>query len=154
MYVLAAFPDLPARRALTWLCPGTLANSSTWCVVECAAGIISACLPTLRPLLSLVFSGFRGDSKTGQSTPHTDIVTVGGSGGIPANSNRPKDDAGQFPMTLRPYYGDQTVSEFGLGRTRRVSDSNSTGDEVPLNGITVTKDFEWVERSSEPWKAV
>ncbi|PLB54022.1 hypothetical protein P170DRAFT_326887, partial [Aspergillus steynii IBT 23096] len=34
--------------------PWTLADAQTWCVVEISAGIISACLPTLVPLVRLL----------------------------------------------------------------------------------------------------
>ncbi|PWY67974.1 hypothetical protein BO94DRAFT_423231, partial [Aspergillus sclerotioniger CBS 115572] len=35
----------------------TLANAATWCVVETGAGVISACLPTLTPLVKWFASG-------------------------------------------------------------------------------------------------
>ncbi|POS71421.1 hypothetical protein DHEL01_v210183 [Diaporthe helianthi] len=63
----------------------TLATACTWCVVECACGVICACLPTLRPLAKKVSSQFgstgnisRG-TKTGSRA--TELVTIGGGGG-------------------------------------------------------------------------
>ncbi|KAF4541563.1 Integral membrane protein [Lasiodiplodia theobromae] len=71
----------------TW----TLATACTWCVVEVATGIISACLPTLRPLMRMVSSQFgssRGrsgkDGNTYSNHPsrgNTELVTIGGTGG-------------------------------------------------------------------------
>lgn len=71
---------------------GILARACTWCVVEIACGIISACLPTLRPLMLLVSSQFnstRNRSSKGVSTLYssggrscdTELVTIGGTGG-------------------------------------------------------------------------
>ncbi|KAL4881845.1 hypothetical protein BJY04DRAFT_217914 [Aspergillus karnatakaensis] len=37
--------------------PWTLADAQTWCVVETSAGIISACLPTIVPLIRLLARG-------------------------------------------------------------------------------------------------
>ncbi|KAL4795416.1 hypothetical protein BDV19DRAFT_398766 [Aspergillus venezuelensis] len=47
--------------------PWTLADAQTWCVVETSAGIISACLPTLVPLIRLVARG----SDTRESDTHS-----------------------------------------------------------------------------------
>ncbi|USP77996.1 hypothetical protein yc1106_05270 [Curvularia clavata] len=66
---------------------GTLATACTWCVVEVASGIISACLPTLRPLMLLIssqFSSTRNRSEnelvTGGRSSKTQLVTIGGTG--------------------------------------------------------------------------
>ncbi|KAK2052452.1 hypothetical protein LY76DRAFT_491844, partial [Colletotrichum caudatum] len=77
----------------TW----TLATACTWCVVECACGVISACLPTLRPLMMKVSSQFGsiatkhnlsagqsgGNSKVSRGA--TELMTIGGSGGKSAD---------------------------------------------------------------------
>ncbi|KAL1633582.1 hypothetical protein SLS58_011034 [Diplodia intermedia] len=70
----------------TW----TLATACTWCVVEVASGIISACLPTLRPLMRMVSSQFGGSSRgrsgkgntTSGNNPsrNTELITIGGTG--------------------------------------------------------------------------
>ncbi|WQF75520.1 hypothetical protein CDEST_00534 [Colletotrichum destructivum] len=74
----------------TW----TLATACTWCVVECACGVISACLPTLRPLMVKISTQFGsiatkynlsggqsgGRSKAGSRGP-TELLTIGGTGG-------------------------------------------------------------------------
>ncbi|RMZ67765.1 integral membrane [Pyrenophora seminiperda CCB06] len=66
---------------------GTLATACTWCVVEVACGIMSACLPTLRPLMLMVSSKFsstqnrsRKASNSGGQSDKTELVTIGGSG--------------------------------------------------------------------------
>ncbi|KAJ5437191.1 hypothetical protein N7445_008076 [Penicillium cf. griseofulvum] len=51
---------------------GTLGKSCTWCVVESSTGIISACMPTLRPLLLVISSKFSSQSST-QRTRTTDV---------------------------------------------------------------------------------
>ncbi|OJD32276.1 uncharacterized protein BKCO1_3900088 [Diplodia corticola] len=69
----------------TW----TLATACTWCVVEVASGIISACLPTLRPLMRMVSSQFGGSSRgrsgmgntaSGNPSRNTELITIGGTG--------------------------------------------------------------------------
>jgi hypothetical protein len=67
---------------------GTLAVACTWCVIEIAAGIISACLPTLRPLMVLVSSQFAstltpsgGNGTTGAGrSGNSDLIAIGGTG--------------------------------------------------------------------------
>jgi hypothetical protein len=67
---------------------GTLAVACTWCVIEIAAGIISACLPTLRPLMVLVSSQFGstltpsgGNGTTGAGrSGNSDLIAIGGTG--------------------------------------------------------------------------
>jgi hypothetical protein len=53
----------------------TLAPTETWCVVESAAGVVSACLPTLVPLFRSCTTAFvstvRSSSKYGNSQSGT-----------------------------------------------------------------------------------
>ncbi|CCF44726.1 hypothetical protein CH063_00527 [Colletotrichum higginsianum] len=62
----------------TW----TLATACTWCVVECACGVISACLPTLRPLMVKISTQF-GSIATNRGP--TELLTIGGTGGKSAD---------------------------------------------------------------------
>ena len=64
---------------LTW----TLAKACTWCIVESSAGIVSACLPTLAPLLrGMNVSSWRKHSTSPSSSNNkgSELVTIGGSG--------------------------------------------------------------------------
>lgn len=60
----------------------TLATACTWCVVECACGVICACLPTLRPLAKKVSSQFGSTQNKSRTTKSgsraTELVTIGG----------------------------------------------------------------------------
>lgn len=60
----------------------TLATACTWCVVECACGVICACLPTLRPLAKKVSSQFGSTGNKSRTTKTgsraTELVTIGG----------------------------------------------------------------------------
>lgn len=74
----------------------TLATPCTWCVVECACGVICACLPTLRPLAKMVTSRFaslsRSRNKTtsaGGSRGPTELVTIGGTDKHPTRTKSP-----------------------------------------------------------------
>ncbi|WYZ40083.1 hypothetical protein EsH8_IV_000424 [Colletotrichum jinshuiense] len=95
----------------TW----TLATACTWCVVECACGVISACLPTLRPLMIKVSSQFGSiatkynlsggqsggrTSKMGSRGP-TELMTIGGTGGKSADRGfkRLGNEDGKYGIT-------------------------------------------------------
>ncbi|KAH8589763.1 hypothetical protein B0O99DRAFT_472010, partial [Bisporella sp. PMI_857] len=63
---------------LTW----TLAKACTWVIVESSAGIISACLPTLAPLLrSTNFLPWRKNKSLSAPRSANEVITIGGSGG-------------------------------------------------------------------------
>lgn len=47
-------------RDVAW----TLADAQTWCVVEVAAGVISACLPTTAPLVKICTRGLVSTAKS------------------------------------------------------------------------------------------
>ncbi|KAH8695863.1 hypothetical protein GQ44DRAFT_790170 [Phaeosphaeriaceae sp. PMI808] len=61
----------------TW----TLATSCTWCVVEVACGVISTCLPTLRPLMVKISSQLGSIATRMNLCPPTELITIGGTGG-------------------------------------------------------------------------
>ncbi|KAJ6045779.1 uncharacterized protein N7446_012643 [Penicillium canescens] len=48
--------------------PWTLAKACTWCLIECSSGIISACMPTLRPLFVMLSSKFASSISTSTRT--------------------------------------------------------------------------------------
>lgn len=112
---------------------GTLATACTWCVVEVASGIISACLPTLRPLMLIVssqFSSTRNRSGKGASTTggagrshKTDLVTIGGTG------NKRNQD-------FRRLKDDYELHTHVIATTQGGGDSASmsSGDERPFAG--------------------
>jgi hypothetical protein len=108
---------------------GTLATACTWCVVEVASGIISACLPTLRPLMLLVSSQFSSTqnrsgkgSATGGRSHKTELVTIGGTGNKSnQNFRRLKNDY--------DVYSDAVATHTHGGRDDA---SSLSGDERPL----------------------
>ncbi|OJJ07854.1 hypothetical protein ASPVEDRAFT_47054 [Aspergillus versicolor CBS 583.65] len=51
--------------------PWTIADAQTWCVVETSAGIISACLPTVVPLIKLLAKGVVTTATTGLSNTNS-----------------------------------------------------------------------------------
>ncbi|KAH8660374.1 hypothetical protein BX600DRAFT_551782 [Xylariales sp. PMI_506] len=114
----------------TW----TLATACTWCVVEVACGVISACLPTLRPIMTKIsnrFGSLRGKTTTYGSEPATkvpvELVTIGGTNG-----------------KFSERFGRRTENSAGgksAGVFSRLDDSSDggSGDELPLHG-TIRKD--------------
>ncbi|KAF3396161.1 hypothetical protein F1880_007287 [Penicillium rolfsii] len=113
--------------------PWTLAKACTWCLIECASGIISACMPTLRPLFVMISSRF-------SSSIGTHTRTTG-----PQGSGLKNYDVGN--STLRP-----AGEVMGKHRVQlEVSQpDDSSGDEVPLNTIRVQRDVTWQETSYGP----
>ncbi|EAW19719.1 uncharacterized protein NFIA_027930 [Aspergillus fischeri NRRL 181] len=153
----------------------TLAPTVGWTAIEMSAGIVSACLPTLRPALQAIVRilGIQGAlpallrsrtaamSKTGQSNPSQNELTKGhtGSGvGHSAHSRRHSfyylpdeaDSAGGHPMT--PERLDASLRpEYDHGHMvtnvlgSKGRNVDSASDEIPLQGIRVQKDFTQVK---------
>ncbi|PYI21865.1 hypothetical protein BO99DRAFT_51725 [Aspergillus violaceofuscus CBS 115571] len=121
----------------TW----TLAKACTWCLIECASGIISGCLPTLRPLFVALSSTFAS--------------SVGASGARTTGTEGKGSELQSFEganRILRPpgeHLSKQLVS---LDVSQR---DDASGDEVPLNTIRVQRDITWQETrkvSSRGWR--
>ncbi|KAJ5833618.1 hypothetical protein N7474_001929 [Penicillium riverlandense] len=71
---------------LSW----TLADAQTWCVVETAAGIISACLPTTAPLIKSCTSTFVSTVRSSSKFNNTQSATGGnkpGRAGVAKSTN-------------------------------------------------------------------
>jgi hypothetical protein len=108
----------PENTFLTlWL--DTTKATATWSVIEAACGVISACLPALRPLLAKISTQFSSLSRSSQTPKRSgsiflnpDIVTYGGS-------------AGTTSVTAKK------PSRIRGTRTRNGRDDES--DEYPLN---------------------
>ncbi|CEJ57171.1 hypothetical protein PMG11_05876 [Penicillium brasilianum] len=68
----------------------TLADAQTWCVVETAAGVISACLPTTAPLVKTCTKGFistaRSLSKSNFTQSGTRTFSKGDAGATGSNT--------------------------------------------------------------------
>ena len=115
-------------------CQGVV-SPVTWGLIECAVGIISCCLPTLRSLLMLVFGHRR--TTNGGGPP-----TVGSPGKIlipqmvSDNSHETQSD-GMLPNEGITVNVGRNLSDHGLG------------DEVQLTGITVRTEIEWSENSPD-----
>ncbi|RAH48652.1 uncharacterized protein BO95DRAFT_356498 [Aspergillus brunneoviolaceus CBS 621.78] len=112
--------------------PWTLATANTWCLIECASGIISACLPTLRPLFVALSSKFAS--------------SVGGGSRGRSVENGIKDSELQSLDALNP-----TLRPPGEHLSRQLvlmdvsQRDNAYGDEVPLNTIRVQREITWQE---------
>ncbi|GKZ16528.1 hypothetical protein AbraIFM66951_000239 [Aspergillus brasiliensis] len=158
----------------------TLAPTVGWTAIEMSAGIVSACLPTLRPALqlaarklglrsALVPALFRSRtsplSKSDNSSQmHPD--STASTAGMTARANRrsfyhlpddeetggtgitqkqikldavlrPKHDRGLTVTNIRGSRGASGLVGGGSG----LSGTTEEGDEVPLHGIMVSKDF-------------
>jgi hypothetical protein len=112
--------------------PWTLAKACTWCLIECSSGIISACMPTLRPLFVMLSSKF--SSSIGTRTRTTGAQGSGlKSYDVSSSALRP---AGEV-------MGKQRV------QLEVSQPDDASGDEVPLNTIRVQRDVTWQETSCD-----
>ncbi|KAK8155402.1 hypothetical protein BKA80DRAFT_209240 [Phyllosticta citrichinensis] len=139
----------------TW----TLATACTWCVVEVACGIISACLPTLRPLMRAISIQFGSSAARSKNTPSqsrsrsfgAELVTIGGTGATRSKTGERHfqrlDD--MFTTHGEDYGTSTTVVERSMSHTANQGGYSEHGDEVPLKRIevTVVNDVQWSERS-------
>ncbi|KAL4949001.1 hypothetical protein BDW69DRAFT_188745 [Aspergillus filifer] len=134
----------------TW----TLGDACTWCVIECTSGIISGCMPILRPLFMMISSalGSRGDSGSRSDSCR--------------NGPRNSQSRGVGP------YGNKSRSTVGVPAFRPKGEilakndvrmdvslpDEADGDEVPLNNysIRVHRDVTWQESvedgSARAWR--
>ncbi|CAK45452.1 uncharacterized protein An08g04790 [Aspergillus niger] len=87
----------------------TLGRSNAWCVIEVSSGIISACLPTLRPLARALFPRVfsRKQSSRGQgssSYPKPGLRGLSGESSKDILSKRPdvgvESDGDEYPLTV------------------------------------------------------
>ncbi|KAJ5799070.1 uncharacterized protein N7518_001138 [Penicillium psychrosexuale] len=111
----------------------TLGRSCTWCVVESSTGVISACMPTLRPLFMIVSSKF--SSRSGTRSRTTDIDQSKGyeldnSALRPANEPRNK-----------------TRTQLEVSHA-----DDGSEDEVPLNSIRVQQYMTWQESRGDSFR--
>ncbi|CCX29572.1 Similar to hypothetical protein CH063_00527 [Colletotrichum higginsianum]; acc. no. CCF44726 [Pyronema omphalodes CBS 100304] len=120
----------------------TLARACAWCLVECAAGIISACLPTLRPIVVMISSKFIS-TKDASDHPEQTIITVGGSAMKNGKRFYRVDD-----RNLRPKYDDVFVSQISRGEGEEILLDERGGESPSPGGINVKTEVEWSENRS------
>ncbi|KAK8043153.1 hypothetical protein PG994_013636 [Apiospora phragmitis] len=134
----------------TW----TLAEACTWCVVESACGVISACLPTLRPVMMKISSqwgslnssrrnGTQTTGKDGKSSSGMGskggfgVATIGGTGASASASGSKGGAGGGSGLRSGP-------RSHGFSKMDSDDDGHSL-DELPLQknagGIQVQSDF-------------
>lgn len=114
---------------LTW----NMAQSFVWSCVEPCIGIVSACLPTLRPLLRRCFPRWFTRSKRSAATP-----------------NYTNDASLNFKSQNGEFYRLQDSTKFTPSRDDEVCLTNEIdmgdphkGGDGPTNGISVRRDIEW-----------
>jgi hypothetical protein len=138
----------------------TLAPTVGWTAIEMSAGIVSACLPTMRPVLQ--WAG-RGVGLKGGIFGNSIGNSAAFSKNLDASANRlrstpdpsnadfyrlPDDNASgrtaeqlALDAKLRPEHGFAYAVTSKPGKLKGEGDSLSSGDEIPLQGIRVQTDF-------------
>jgi hypothetical protein len=126
-----------------------------WNVIEISSGVVSACLPTLAPLVRMVISSIYPSSRGGSNgTPNPDsmgLQTIGGSG-QPSASRRSRawdkmrddghhglDDSEPRLVPSKPRSGVNVTVAYSRDR----SAEDSSNDEFPLTGIQRQTQVEW-----------
>ncbi|CAG8048755.1 unnamed protein product [Penicillium olsonii] len=112
---------------VTW----TLGTACTWCTVETSSGIISACMPTLRPIFKIVSSKFGSSA----GTMHTG-----------AAGSKLSEGYGMGNSALRP--GNEILSSTKIQLSVATKD-NGSDDQIPLNSIRVDRHMTWHESSQD-----
>lgn len=136
---------------------GTLATACTWCVVEVAVGLISVCLPTLRPLLVKVSrkfgSSIRDMSNKYPSNQNTELMTIGGGGSKGAGRSFNQLSGGEPEQYGSTTFVGRSHSRQGSGMDK---DLESSGDEAPLRPgkihtpvIHINRDFKRTETTND-----
>ncbi|KAH8661746.1 hypothetical protein BGZ61DRAFT_463569 [Ilyonectria robusta] len=146
-------------RDTTW----TLATACTWCVVEVACGVISGCLPTLRPLMGKISSQFGSmtNSKAGQGSGNsrawrpTELITIGGTGG-----SKSGDRYFQRLGTEEDKYRTRKAITRSESVSKQIGHSSDpgSGDELPVNGGIRDKnnldmEIQWQGQTSNKWES-
>ncbi|KAH9221279.1 hypothetical protein DL95DRAFT_327949 [Leptodontidium sp. 2 PMI_412] len=127
---------------------GTLAKACTWVIVESSAGVISACLPTLAPLLRFTnFLPWRKNKSSSTPRSVNGVATIGGSGGSKGTKHsrfERLDESVLRDEDLRPNHSAElaTIVHHSNGRTWGDAESQGSGDEIPLKGIKTDR-VEW-----------
>jgi len=122
-----------------------------WTTVEPCIGIISACLPTLRPL-ALYCLGRTPKNTTADSIELKSANTPSGKVAWPASFTKVKGDDGTGSFELlnnsRETMGDLTPHGYKTERVSKVTTSKEPATELQElpNGITVKRDLVWEER--------
>lgn len=138
----------------------TLAPTVGWTAIEMSAGIVSACLPTMRPVIQWagrgvgIKGGIFGSSAHDSAALSKNLNQSGHrlrstSDRVDADFYRLPDDnasgktAGGAPVDahLRPDHGFAYAVTSKPGSKKGDADSLSSGDEIPLQGIRVQTDF-------------
>ncbi|PYH63635.1 uncharacterized protein BO88DRAFT_476040 [Aspergillus vadensis CBS 113365] len=99
----------------------TLGRSNAWCVIEVSSGIISACLPTLRPLARALFPRVFSRKQSSQGQGNSSYPKPG-NGGLSGDSSRDRlskrpdmgveSDGDEYPLTVVKVKG--TVEGIGF----------------------------------------
>ncbi|OHE93563.1 hypothetical protein CORC01_11160 [Colletotrichum orchidophilum] len=137
--------------------PWSLAQGLAWNIIEISSGIVSACLPTLGPIVRLLWKGildsahrsgldkYGPSSSNKKSTARSVGVTIGG--GRSGNASHARDgskDWSKLPeANAKPNFREESKYGIGLrtmgaGDDDRSSRSSNDVELVPQNTVSVT----------------
>ncbi|RDW75402.1 hypothetical protein BP6252_06544 [Coleophoma cylindrospora] len=159
----------------------TIRRAWTWCVVEAASGIISACLPTINPIIRLLYRPFSyksshskslsSSSTTGQNVQlenirNTKVMEHGtinhpriGSCGSSTLLSPSGESRFELPKDQSPEHDGKGICKLKSHDSRDAGEgSNLDDDNVPLYGTRTRTDLEWSEErkkegnlNNSPW---
>ena len=137
-------PSSPPHPSLTKT-TGNYTDSAIWSAAEPCMGVISACLTTLRPLISILTRGTSRAIGSGRlSTVHKSSAQDNSSASSRMNMAwRSRSDDNTFNRledpteTTRPKWGHETHVRGGKAKNPRASDISLAEMNVPEGGIRV-----------------
>ncbi|KAL2136184.1 hypothetical protein VTI74DRAFT_5062 [Chaetomium olivicolor] len=155
--------------------PWTLAEPCAWNIIEISSGIVSACLPTLGPLVRDLWKS-AWPSTSGSNNPlsqpkDSGIITIGGTGrkvkggsGVRTSNSQwnrlaesdeePSHSRDTLELVPKHLAGRVQVTVQSRGRRSdesRRRHAGETDDEHPLDSIRQRRDVEWrVEERTKP----
>ncbi|KAM0338677.1 hypothetical protein ACHAPU_011234 [Fusarium lateritium] len=118
-----------------------------WTVIEPTVGLLCACLPTMQPLMYILFGRFI--TKATQDRSKEGIVTIGGSGSKQLDRQRVPAKDGPF----RRLHDNDSAEEPVLWPETYYNQQNTVVkhakegvvEAIPLGSINVQKDMRWEE---------
>ncbi|KAI0147039.1 hypothetical protein GGR57DRAFT_506015 [Xylariaceae sp. FL1272] len=144
--------------------PYTIAPGLAWNVIEISSGIVSACIPTLGPLVRTVFTSLNFSTRAGSKYPlgssgkkltNPHVVTIGS--GAPNRStnwkklNSSRDDPEYeifdrgSELDLVPEQKNGVTVTVSHNRNGHSNDSELSTDEYPLTAIHQHREVKWTE---------
>ncbi|KAL6365162.1 hypothetical protein LRP88_01143 [Fusarium phalaenopsidis] len=123
-----------------------------WTTVEPTIGLLCASLPTMQPVMHLLFGRFIGGSSKERENTSSGLVTIGGTGSKSTNKNKIQTKDGPFKRlhdndsAEEPVlWPESYINEQSTVVERTVYAKDVGPEAIPLDSIAVHKGMTWTE---------